>query len=434
VAPGRVPAADRSPLAFDARRRVGQCAVVTTARLSSLRQGLLAAGGILAVHLGRGGAGARPPQRLLALVPSPPAARAWTDSPPANLALVVATAPLAEDVPEAVRRARADGALWVRALPGDTLGLRYWDAEHRVLHEATVPRPEGSSPAVAEALWLRFQFLFDRPPAAGRPWPPPAPTVPPLAPELAAVFAAPPADPWPPLPDFTVPALPPPTRPPDPRGEVELTIAALPGAERAPIGVAATPDQLDPATGPDAAGRDRGAPGHVQPRAGFEFEVNVPEPISLGAAFRLALPLGAGEPAAASAPGTALIGVVGASLWHSALAGDPALTLPGVAVSPRIEVGVGAAWGDDALRLQVSATAGLGGLVTVEGEADEAWQGALRLGTAIGWVHGRLMPFAGFEAALSPWVLVARRDDERIVLAERFRLGVLLGVGYAFGP
>ncbi len=340
---------------------------------------------------------------------------------------MVAPAPRADDVPETVQRAGAAGALWIRRLPDDRLGLRYWDARHRVLHESAIPQPVGPRAAVSEALWLRFQFLVSLPPSAGRPWPPPEPALPTLRPELVAALEAPLPDPWPELPAFTVPPVPAPPAPPPPQGEVQVTVSALPGARRAPLGVAATPDQLTEPAGPDAA---RGAPGHQEPRGALRFEAGVPGPLALGGSLRGTLPVGASP----DAVGLAVVGALGVAAWHPSWAA--AIGAGVAAVSPRVEAGVGAAWGENELRLHVSATAAVEALTVVSGDAtvDDAWRGALRIGTTVGWSIGRWMPLAGLELALSPWVLSLRDDADETVLAERFGVGLVVGIGYAFGP
>jgi hypothetical protein len=431
---------------FDGRPALGQCGAVPSCPPPSLRSSRSRPGaaspagravvfGLVAALVPRPSpATENEARRLLAFTPWPEGAHPALAAPPPGLT-IIESRPAIEvtEVPTAVQRAGASGAIWIRILSDDRIGLRYWDARERVLHESAIPAPHGTRSAVSNALWLRFEFMMALPPAAGRPWPPPEPVVPALRPELVAAWDTPPPDPWPPFPAFSVPPLPPPPAAPVPRGEVEVTVSALPGAPRAPIGVAATPDLLPSGT-PDAD--LRGAPGHRVPRVALRFEVGLPSPVSLGGSLRGTLPLGHDE----HTGGAAVVGAVGLSTWHPAYSGKDGGALGTPALAPRGELGLGAAWGLNELRLHVSATAALSRLIVPSDTAtvDDAWQGALRLGTAVGWALGSLTPSLGLELALSPWVLSMHDGPQnaarQTILADRLRIGLLLGLGYAFPP
>jgi len=430
---------------FDPRVRLGQCSGVPAAvpppkviRSAALRPvsiaRVLRAAALSLLSAPTFAAAAAPspwpadaPARLVAFVPFPDVAQSTLTSPPPTLTLFMTPAPRAEDVPDAVQRVGASGALWMRRLAEARLGLRYWDARHRVLHESAIPEPVGPPDAVAEALWLRFQFLVALPPSAGRPWPPPEPALPTLRPELVAALEAPTPDPWPVLPAFIVPPVPSPPAPPPPQGEVEVIVSALPGARRAPLGVAATPDQLaDPGRVDDG----RGTPDHRDTHVALRFELGLPSPPALGGSLRVMHPIDASS----DTFGLAVVGSLGVAAWHPAFA-DPAAEAAGPAMSPRVEAGLGAAWGVSELRLHVSATAAVEALTVVSADAtvEEAFRGALRLGTTIGYTLGPLMPMAGLELMLSPGVLSLRDDATVTVLADRFGAGLVVGLGYAFG-
>jgi hypothetical protein len=337
-----------------------------------------------------------------------------------------------EALPARLRTLGAGDALWARILPGDRIGIRYFRAVPGELFEAELPGPvaPGGAEALAEAFWLKLQFMMAAPAGTGRPWPPQPPVPGPPDATLAARLDAPRVRAWPALPSWPLPhppaALP---GPPPPQGEVEIEIEARPGAEApsmifsptAEHGVKSSPRSAEPAASPSLE------PEPV--RLGLLGTADLPTPWSIGGGLDLFLPMDlAGTPLWAR---FGLTSQLTHHPWDSTTAdGGPLATWRG-------QARLGARFSAEALRLWAGGGPFVAHLSRIgsagDAHLDATWQTGLEAGTLLGWAAGPLMPYAGFSFRVSPQSLRASSDGVEYTLAERWQIGVELGVAVSLG-
>lgn len=337
-----------------------------------------------------------------------------------------------ESLPDRLRRLGAVDAFWARTLPGGRIGLRYFRLVPGELFEAELPAPaDDTAPsALTEAFWLKLQFLMASPPGTGRPWPPQPPVPGPPDAALAAHLDVPRVRPWPALPTWTLPnppiALP---GPPPPQGEVEIVIEARPGAETptmifsptAEHGAMATPAEAPPPT-PDSPDDD-------PVRLGLLAAADLPTPWSAGGGLDLLVPV-----ELAATPLWARFGVTSLVSHHP---WDPEAPDGGPLAVWRAHARLGLRLSADALHLWVGGGPFAAHLTRIGSAGDarllDTWQAGADAGTLLGWAAGPMMPFAGFAFRVSPQSLRASSGGVAQTLAERWQVGVELGMAVSLG-
>ncbi len=378
--------------------------------------------------------------RVLALEPTRPPAEDATSAlvalapPPTNVDLSVVTGPppAAEELPAAVKRAGAAGAVWIWRR-GDRYELRYFRLEPAELFESTVTVPHGTdSTALSDALWLRLQFLRGAPTGTGRSFPPELPVPEPASPEVEAFTHAPTSPLWPAGDDPPIPLPPAPLPPPPPRsGVVEVTVEALPGAQ-VPTGLYSSTVEQGQASRrreaptPPPAPRERAAPPEpAGPRRGVVlFNATLPAPRSMGFA-------------------AGLDGIIaGTVTWAGRLRVQPfnqpwddlktSGPHPRLAIT-RLDATVGLRAALEPLEIRPFIGPTVATVVPLgSGSSGTEAEPGLVLGTQLAWDVGGPCVMAEIQFTASPGSLGANVNGKRVVLADTLRLTTGLGLGIPF--